>query len=102
MRIRHSKPTLESPVIRRLSSLTLVQQVKLDLRAQRIFQRTAQVLPWGNVAETTRVEFRRRAHAEMRQDGTLVDGAPVDGDDDGHAEMLELDREADEVICGVR
>ena len=76
------------------------QQVRANLRAQRIYQRTAQILPWGNVAESTRAEFRRRATADMRQDGTLLSGLPVDGDDDGYAEMLELDREADGVIRG--
>jgi len=76
------------------------QQVRVNLRAQRIYQRTPQVLPWGNVAETTRIEFRRRATADMQQDGSLLSGLPVDGDDDGYAELLELDREADEVIRG--
>jgi len=79
--------------------LTLEQETRVDLRAQRIYQRTAQILPWGNVAETTRAEFRRRATVDMKQDGTLLSGLRVDGDD-GYAEMLELDREADGVIRG--
>ena len=88
------------PVIPVHEPLSPDQQVRVNLRAQRIYQRTAQILPWGNVAEKTRAEFRRRATADMKQDGSLLNGRPVDGDDDGYAELLELDREADEVIRG--
>jgi hypothetical protein len=89
------------PEVRVTSALAMpnpVQQVRVDLRAQRIYQRTAQVLAWGNVAETTRAEFSRRALAGMRHDGTLLNGTPKDEDDDGYAELVELDREADEVL----
>lgn len=81
-------------------SLSFGEQTKVDLRAQRIYQRTSQVLPWGNIAESTRSVFRDRAKAEMWQDGTLLFGPPDGGDDDGYLKLLELDAEAAEVIHG--
>ena len=82
------------------SFLSFVEETRVDLRAQRIYQRTTQVLPWGNIAESTREVFRGRAKTEMWQDGTLLLGPPEGGDDDGYSELLELDAEAGEVIHG--
>jgi len=80
--------------------LTCTEQTRVNLRAQSIYRRTAQVLPWGNIAESTRNELRRRALNEMWVDGTLLYGTREHGDDDGFSELVELDQEADEVIRG--
>jgi hypothetical protein len=80
--------------------LSPIRHLRVDLAAQAVYLRTEQVLPWANIAQATRAEFRHRALAAMRLDGSLAIGA--DFSDDGYAELLVLDREADGVIHGVR
>lgn len=80
--------------------LTATESARVNLRAQRIYLRTSQVLAWANIADTSRNEFRRRATNEMWHDGTLLLDPVAGADDDGRSELLELDREAGEVIHG--
>ncbi|MGV8969330.1 MAG: hypothetical protein ACOH1J_02660 [Microbacteriaceae bacterium] len=75
------------------------QQVSVDLRAQAIYRRTEQILQWGNIAQSTRDHYKRRALSDIRLARALIVSADA-SDDDGHAELLMLDREADEVIHG--
>ena len=80
--------------------LTAAEAERVNLRAQRIYHRTTQVLARADIAGTTRNEFRRRATNEMWHDGTLLLDPVAGADDDGRSELLELDREAGEVIHG--
>ena len=63
--------------------LTATEGARVNLRAQRIYSRTTQVLAWANIAESTRTEFRRRATNEMWLDGSLLLDPVAGADDDG-------------------
>ena len=80
--------------------LTAAEAERVNLRAQRLYHRTTQLLAWANIAESTRNEFRRRATNEMWHDGTLLLDPVAGADDDGLSELVELDREAGVVIHG--
>lgn len=80
--------------------MAFVEEIRLGRRAQLIYERTVQILPWANIAMSTREVIRDRARTEIWQEGKLLSSPPNHRDDGAYSQLVELDCEAAEGMHG--